>query len=1235
MTRRTHHGARRLAPLALAAVLALGATPAQSATRTFMGGTGFLGTASNWSGGVLPGPTDDALLGVWDTETGVVLSFKSFTGTGRLRLNANGSLTFAATSSIGSLELNGGHLIGTGALAVSNASTWTSGAMTGTGTTTFVGGLTINAGAKLLAGRQLILGGDSSWKDGGDITFSAGAVLTNNAGKNFVDKNAFAASISNGSGTGNGFVNAGTYAKTGTGTTTISTTFTNSGKLALNAGSLILTGNSIWSGNSAIVNAGRLSFGDSTWSGNGSIALSGAGVLYNAALKTLDDQNTGPASLTSSAGNDFVNAGSYLKSGAGTTTISTKFTNSGKLALNAGRLILTGNSTWVGNSAIVNADRLSFGDSTWSGTGSIALSGTGALTNAAGKTFDDQNTGPASLSTSAGNGFVNAGTYLKSGVGATTINTTFSNSGALEQQVGAGALNLFGGISGDGSVSVNGTMVIGGSNTSMGSLSVNGDLSVGGALSVSKASTWNSGTLSGFVTFNKGLTILGSGQTVNNKTLWLDGSINWMLGNITLSNDALFRNDGSFTDNSIKSRIDARGTGNNFFDNRGTYTRSNIGTTTLKADFYNGGTLTVNQGKMALERGINSRGGIPDQSQIGGSINVASGATLVLGANSLTRNLSIAGTAPDMLTLDANDLLVKGDYDNANFGVGNAFNRRNGVSGTGRILALGVGAHNALQTLSGDRVSMVDAATAVLTLPTMRVGGAAVSTSFKINNAGDAGPSLRGAIKTNGITTASLSGSGVTAQNWSALAYGTSTGAYTITYAPTTAGNVLAVQQLAIVNNFDNIAGQTLSFAGGVAYNAALASVLSPIPVTMASQRVGGSLSQALTLSNLAPTGVYSEKLNASVSAGAGTTAGGVVSLLAAGDTSHALWVGVDTSTAGLKSGTVSVALASTGQGTSGLSTLTLAGQQVQVSGKVYAPAVAQLDSNVLKFGIVHVGDTVGSGITVRNGAAPLALNDALVGSAGGGGGGFTVGGSLAGMLAGAQDSSSLIVSLDTSHAGVYGGTADLAFASHNPDMSDLALAGQQVALSAQVNNYAELGLSKLSGAGSFAGSGSNSYTLDFGTLTLGDGALSAELMAGNVAQGLSDMLGLQFELGTASLHFTLNGFGPVIGLGAGEHHGLQISFSGLLAGAFDDVITLHATGSNASGYAGALSDVRLHLVGNVVAVPEPSTWAQLALGLVGLVGVTARRRGGARVVARALARCTEQGQQQTGGHAA
>ena len=72
----------------------------------------------------------------------------------------------------------------------------------------------------------------------------------------------------------------------------------------------------------------------------------------------------------------------------------------------------------------------------------------------------------------------------------------------------------------------------------------------------------------------------------------------------------------------------------------------------------------------------------------------------------------------------------------------------------------------------------------------------------------------------------------------------------------------------------------------------------------------------------------------------------------------------------------------------------------------------------------------------------------------------------MAGLAAGATDSGSLRVGLNTATAGVFAGTTSTTFASHDGDLVDLALDSATVALHGQVNNFAEASLTKTGGAG-------------------------------------------------------------------------------------------------------------------------------------------------------------------------
>ncbi|MCE2909147.1 MAG: hypothetical protein LW712_09940, partial [Burkholderiaceae bacterium] len=197
MTSRTaRHPARHLRPVALAALLALAGSGLNAAPRTFAGPGSFWDVVANWTGGILPGAGDDALLGAFNTEVRTAFTINSFSGTGTLRVSA-ATLTFAAASGIGSLDLAGGNLAGTGSLTVGGASTWTSGGITGSGTTTFNGALALSGNnvKDITTGRTVVLNGTTTWtnasNNGGNVRLggTGGATLTNNG--SWLDQNAF------------------------------------------------------------------------------------------------------------------------------------------------------------------------------------------------------------------------------------------------------------------------------------------------------------------------------------------------------------------------------------------------------------------------------------------------------------------------------------------------------------------------------------------------------------------------------------------------------------------------------------------------------------------------------------------------------------------------------------------------------------------------------------------------------------------------------------------------------------------------------------------------------------------------------------------------------------------------------------------------------------------------------------------------------------------------------------
>ena len=129
----------------------------------------------------------------------------------------------------------------------------------------------------------------------------------------------------------------------------------------------------------------------------------------------------------------------------------------------------------------------------------------------------------------------------------------------------------------------------------------------------------------------------------------------------------------------------------------------------------------------------------------------------------------------------------------------------------------------------------------------------------------------------------------------------------------------------------------TLVTVSGKVYQYAQPLFTGTNPVNFGIVHVGDAASQAVGIKNnsAAPAG-YQEKLNASIStASTGITTAGAPISLAQGTSSNALSVGIDTTAAGSRNGTATVALVSDGAGTSGLGTTNLTSQNVSVLGQV------------------------------------------------------------------------------------------------------------------------------------------------------------------------------------------------------------------------------------------------------------------------------------------------------------
>ncbi|MCZ2292523.1 MAG: choice-of-anchor D domain-containing protein, partial [Burkholderiales bacterium] len=386
--------------------------------------------------------------------------------------------------------------------------------------------------------------------------------------------------------------------------------------------------------------------------------------------------------------------------------------------------------------------------------------------------------------------------------------------------------------------------------------------------------------------------------------------------------------------------------------------------------------------------------------------------------------------------------------------------------------------------------------------------------------------------------------------------------------------------------------------------------------VNLGAVRVGAaSPTASLALTNQA-TAAPQAALNASIASnGAPVTASGSVSLLAPGASSNALTVGLNTAVAGNytggNAGSATVQLVSDASNVGGCAPncqMTLAPQVISVSGKVYNPAVGQLDTPVLDFGIVRVGDTVSAkNIIVKNMATASALDDTLHASVSGLSGPFTDGGPAAGITAGS--SGQITVNLGTAAAGVYSQSGNVQFLSQNADMADVSAgADASVLIQAQINNLANADFDLLSGLGALTDDGNGNYLLDLGNIALGSSG-NWMLQLDNDVSGPADWLLGAFDL-TGVSDFTSSGWNNLGagGLAAGQAQGgLSLGFVASALGAVQDQIVFNGWSHN--GYGADLAQTRtLTVRANVYDpgnnVPEPGTLALVALG-----ALLARRR--------------------------
>ena len=624
----------------------------------------------------------------------------------------------------------------------------------------------------------------------------------------------------------------------------------------------------------------------------------------NGTIQALDGSTVQIAGSTITGGT-LTTAGSGVISNAGVAAFD-GITNTGKLSLNNSGVIQFRDGTITNNNQILltagetNAEiHLNHGNVTLAGGGTLTMSSTDAgtayiladngawrLTNDTGHTIQGFGNIGAGQTLLTNNGLINA----NSNANTLTLQpgTSLTNSGTLRATNGATLLvasgtttNQAGGVveALANSPSVNSTVVFGSGATVT---NLSSGILTGGIWTASSL-----GGTSATIDFQGANTFISR----NDADIYLIGAdsvIQGRNGTLTQSLDTRNSTNGSLWDNRgslhIQDRtFDARAAnGGNFYNRAGSLLELNNAT-------FQSASLTMNANNLADISTINSYGtstltttasqvgnnGIGQVNALSGTLRISKGVNLSSTLSTPSSMTTYAGATIDLsdataastigilnnngnLNLGAQNINVSADYTNANFGVGNSFNSHASVSGTGQILATG----NVGISLTGTGITGGTTATPTLALGNVHVG-ATNNGSFNINNTGSTGPVIRGAIQTTGIP-----GLGLTAQNFGPIALG---GLATVdySYTPGTAG-ALSGQTFNVVTNFDNVTAKTVTVTG-TAYNLAAASV-TPSPVTLANQRVGGSLAQALTVANTAPVNAtYTETLAASFGTNTGS----------------------------------------------------------------------------------------------------------------------------------------------------------------------------------------------------------------------------------------------------------------------------------------------------------------------------------------------------------------------------
>ncbi|GGK08788.1 autotransporter-associated beta strand repeat-containing protein [Pseudomonas matsuisoli] len=680
----------------------------------------------------------------------------AISGTGRLVKDGLGTLSLGGTNSFGNLTLNAGTLNLASNNALGSASLTVNGASNLTGSVPLVlaNAVQLNAALGISGSNATTLAGTLSGATGS-------LVKTGNSTLTLAGANTFGGGVSLGAGTlqiGNSAaLGTGSLQVTGSSTLNALQALTLGNNVSLNAGAalsvptnqaLTLGGNIagqggvIKTGDAALTLTGNNTYSGGTTLAGGALVLGsssalGAGALGVTAASTLS------GSQAIALGND-INLSSLLTiGGANSVALNGAINGTGALLKTGGTsLTLNGNNTFEGGT-VLGGGLLTVGSDTALGAGTLNVTGAAQLAASGTRTLANDVRLGADLSVagsealSLGGVLSGASSLIKTGTGTLQLNNANTFTGGV--QLNGGSLLL-----GNGAGLGTGVLSVGANATasldSLSPLTIANQINLGGNLNVRGS---NDLAIAGNVAGNGSLVKQGNSQLTLTGNNTLNGGLDLEAGSVRAGSISLngdVRNRGTLILDQAASGTYGNvisGIGSVVKDGSGSLLLSGNNTFTGGLNILNGGVqvsggaalndaLAVNLANNATARlellASEAIGSLSGGGQVGGNVQIGSGASLTLGgdnSNSLfggallgdggliktgTGNLALTGNSNlgGGLNLQSGSLTVNG-------ALGGTVTAGSGTSvgGTGNLTGtLNVGAGASLAAASGQTLTL-------------------------------------------------------------------------------------------------------------------------------------------------------------------------------------------------------------------------------------------------------------------------------------------------------------------------------------------------------------------------------------------------------------------------------------------------------------------------------------------------------------------------------------------------